>query len=374
MFKLVLTPLFLGIGFYLYFFIKRIVKTFSKKEASRKAKIIIAISSTILSLFCYNISGIYTVTILHIVGISSILMFVNFFLKKVFFHKYEKGFTPWKKIYGSGALALIITLALLTSGYVNMHNVVKTQYSVYTQKNIRSSGYRIALLADIHFGVSLDEKALMNVCKKVSEENVDTVILCGDIVDDNTTKEQVKKVFNILGKIKSNNGIFYVFGNHDRPFSMVSSDYTEEDLVTSIESNGIIILKDKAISINDELHLIGRDDRGFDNHKRESIENLVNKVDEEGFILTLDHQPTEYAQNGKAGTDLLLSGHTHGGQLWPVNIIDKFFKINDANYGFTKIDENTNAIVTSGVAGWAYPVKTSAPSEYVIINIYPEKK
>jgi predicted MPP superfamily phosphohydrolase len=132
-------------------------------------------------------------------------------------------------------------------------------------------------------------------------------------------------------------------------------------------------LKDEIFSINEELHIVGRDDKGFDGHSRKNIEELTENIDNNDFILTLDHRPMEYSENGKAGTDLLLSGHTHGGQLFPVNLIDKLFKINDANYGLTKIDKDTNAIVTSGVAGWAYPVKTSAPSEYVIVNIIPQK-
>ena len=93
-------------------------------------------------------------------------------------------------------------------------------------------------------------------------------------------------------------------------------------------------------------------------------------VDKDDFILVLDHQPKEYKENEANGTDLLLSGHTHGGQIWPGNIIFNILKFDDAVYGET-VGENGSfrAFVTSGVAGWGYPVKTAAPAEYVIIDI-----
>ncbi len=350
-------------------FTLRFFKTFSEKEINQKTKIIFAVVSFVVAVFCFNVSGMYVVSVLHIVGISAIFLLFDFILKKAFSKQYENGFKPWKKLGKSGLLAFVLTFAVLLFGYFNMHNVVKTSYTVYTEKDVREEGYRIALLADVHFGVSLDEKELEEACYRVSEENPDVVILCGDIVDDKTSKEGVETVFEVLGKIKSKYGIFYVYGNHDRPFNMVSSGYTADDLKNAIESNGIKILKDENFEINDDFAIIGRDDKGFDNHQRKSINELSELVDEKKFILTLDHRPCEYEENGKSKTNLLLSGHTHGGQIFPVNFIDAFFKINNANYGYVEIDNDTSAIVTSGVAGWAYPVKTSAPSEFVIIDI-----
>ena len=77
----------------------------------------------------------------------------------------------------------------------------------------------------------------------------------------------------------------------------------------------------------------------------------------------------EYKENAKAGTDLLLSGHTHGGQIWPTNYINAYISSNEAVYGETRIDSNSSAIVSSGLAGWGFPIKTAGKSEYVIIDI-----
>ena len=105
---------------------------------------------------------------------------------------------------------------------------------------------------------------------------------------------------------------------------------------------------------------------------RTPIAELVKDVDPTDFILALDHQPRQYKENAAAGVDLLLSGHTHGGQIFPADILFDLFDINEAVYGLTHIDETAQAFVTSGFAGWGFPFKTCAPAEYVLIDILPK--
>ena len=178
-------------------------------------------------------------------------------------------------------------------------------------------------------------------------------------------------MFKALSTIESKYGIFYTYGNHDRPMSLMKSEFSEDELVSVIAQNGIKILCDETYEINDDFVIVGRDDRSVDRgeKKRLSIESLLKDIDKKDFILTLDHQPNQYAENGKAGTDLILSGHTHGGQIFPINIVQQLIKFNDGVYGKYKIDNDTEAIVSSGFAGWSYPVKTVSPAEYVIIDI-----
>ena len=127
-------------------------------------------------------------------------------------------------------------------------------------------------------------------------------------------------------------------------------------------------MRDASVIINDEIHIIGREDSGYRGERAE-IYALLSNVDQGDYILVLDHQPKEYKENTSSGTDLLLSGHTHGGQLWPANLLMEIIKFNDATYGKYELDEDSCAIVTSGLAGWGFPIKTAAPAEYVIINL-----
>ena len=361
------------ISIYLYCYIKRIFVTLKIDVNNKKVKYIIIAISVIIAVLCSNVFSFGAIIILHVVGVALVVNLTDFIIKHIATKKYEAGFKVWKFIYGIGVIPVVCSAILIIIGYININNVVETKYTIYTEKSIREEGYRVALLADVHYGVSLDYNETQKVCDEISSKNIDIVVLCGDIVDDNTSKEEMEPFFEIVSSIKSKYGIFYVYGNHDRQLYRSVRSYTENELKNVIEENGIIILKDEIYQVNDDLIIAGREDAAFGNVAgRKTIGELLEGVDNKKFILTLDHQPKQYKENSMAGTDLLLSGHTHGGQIWPANILFEIVKFDDAVYGYTKIDDYTQAIVTSGLAGWGFPVKTASPAEYVIIDIKPE--
>lgn len=353
---------------YLYFFVKRIFATFGADVKTRKLRIISGVIALILGACSVNLFSFFGVALLHFVVMALFVQLANFIIKKLAKEKYNS-LKIWKKAYGSGVIALAVTLSLMIGGYINLHNVVATEYTVATDKDIREEGYRVALLSDIHFGVSIDYGEMLEVCAEISAKEPDMVILCGDIVDNDTSREEMFDIFRALGTIKSEYGTFYVHGNHDRPFGFggFESEFTEEELISSIESNGITILRDETYEIAPDFVIAGREDRSAS--QRMTTARLLENTDGNKFVLTLDHQPREYAETAATATDLVLSGHTHGGQLWPLKQVQEIFNMNDEVYGHGYIDDDTQYIVTSGVAGWKYPIKTAAPAEYVIIDI-----
>ena len=138
-------------------------------------------------------------------------------------------------------------------------------------------------------------------------------------------------------------------------------------------NNNINLLYDSSDIINNEITLIGRNDAAFARTSdRKTSEELLGNLSQDNYLIMLDHQPIDLETNAKLGYDLQLSGHTHGGQLFPIGIIDKLFKINEMNYGMKQIDD-FQVIVSSGMSGWAYPIRTQKHSEYVVINLKSEK-
>ena len=138
--------------------------------------------------------------------------------------------------------------------------------------------------------------------------------------------------------------------------------YSVEQLDSVIRQAGIRILDDSTAEINDDLVLIGRADKGDGDRDRKGIDELVSQLDSNKEWIVLDHQPIEYAQVEQAGADMIISGHTHAGQIWPAGTLSKLFRINELNYGHKKIGD-MDAIVTAGIAGWGYPIRTEKHSD-----------
>ena len=359
------------IAVYFFFFIKRAIGYFFPDLKKQISLSVSAVSAVAIGLTSTDIFGFPAVFVLHVIFFSLICRFINFILKMI-----KNGAASrakiWQMLYKSGALALAFTLAFSLYGYINLHNVVATEYKIATEKDIRAEGYRVILIADVHYGVSVDDETLARICDEIESLSPDMVLLCGDIVDNNTTTEEMKFMFSEFGSIKSEFGTFYVHGNHDKPFGFAGfeSEFSEDLLTSTIKNSNITILTDDIIEIGGDMLLVGRNDAS--ERGRMDIEKLLEGANGEKFILTLDHQPRDYENIAASKTDLVLSGHTHAGQIWPVGQIQEIFNMNDEVYGHGFIDGDTQFIVTSGFAGWKYPIKTAASAEYAVIDITKE--
>lgn len=368
-----LVPVNLLWGYYFYRFFRRMFETFGVNTKKKWIRVLIAVGAFGLALSSCYIWSYTCIVVFQLALFIPLVQFVNFIVKKLAKERYESDFARWKKIYGSGMIPIALSVLMILYGYWNLHHVVDTPYTIYSDKDIREEGYRVVFLADVHFGVSIDYEELLEVCEEISAADADAVILGGDIVDNATTKEEMQQVFQSFGTIKSKYGVYYLYGNHDRTMSQLPSGFSNEELVRNIEANNITILQDDVVRINGDLVLIGREDAGMGRRNgRMSVEELLTDVNSDAFLLMLDHQPNQYKENAAAGIDLILSGHTHAGQFFPLNLVYEVIKLDDAVYGHYYFD-NMQAIVTSGLADWNYPVKTAGPAEYIVVDIKQSK-
>mgnify|MGYP004471292771 FL=1 len=364
MFFYIVLPLIFMIpfGIYIYIFIRRILNLLMKDKKIKQQKIISLVLTLLIMIPALKVWGTWAVVVFHIVIIAWVVELIYFIIKKFTNNSFIK------VTYRSGIIPLLLTAILIVYGYINIHNIIEKDYTVYTNKNIGSKAYRVDFISDLHFGTTMDNETLQKYCDKISETNADIVILGGDIVDESTTLKEMQDAFKILSTIKSNYGIYYVYGNHDKSKYTIDPNYTEEELEEAIINSGIKILADDIYEINDELCIIGRKDRSYANETRKSSQELSKEVSDDYYKIIVDHEPCELKENSESGYDLMISGHTHYGQIWPIGQLMELFNINEMEYGYEKKD-NMDIIVSCGIGGWGYPLRTEKHCEYVVIDI-----
>jgi predicted MPP superfamily phosphohydrolase len=118
------------------------------------------------------------------------------------------------------------------------------------------------------------------------------------------------------------------------------------------------------VTIADKIQIIGRDDRS--NHKRKPLESLIAQTHDTIPTLLLDHQPYNLKQADSLGIDIQCYGHTHNGQMWPLNLLIK--NMYEQGYGYRKW-ENSHIFVSSGLSLWGPKFRIGTQSEIIVIDL-----
>ena len=272
------------------------------------------------------------------------------------------------RLYIPGAAAILFTAVYLGFGWYLAHHVFRTDYSFTTEKSLGQDSLRVVEIADLHLGITLDGDQFAEEMKRVEEESPDIVIIAGDFVDDDSQKADMIKACAALD-IKTTYGVYFVYGNHDKGYYSYR-DFDSEQLDAELVKNNVTILRDETVLVNDSFYITGRRDKS--EGEREDMASLSRGLDPSKYHIVIDHQPNSYSEEAESGADLVLSGHTHGGHIWPAGQIGLLIGANDRIYG-TEVREDTTFVVTSGISGCAIPFKTGTKSEYVVIDIKEKK-
>ncbi len=277
-------------------------------------------------------------------------------------------------------IALALTVLYLGIGWINAHHVFRVSYELTTEKTLPKETLRIVEIADSHLGVTIFGRNFQNEVDRIQAENPDVVVIAGDYVDDDSSREDMIACCQALGTLDTPYGVYFVFGNHDNGYFNYRN-FSSQELRENLTANNVIILEDESVILGSEkadsasagehfdvggFYVIGRRDRSMRN--RLSAGELTENLHSDRYQIMLDHQPNDYAAEAASGADLVLSGHTHGGHIFPAGQIGLMMKANDRVYGHEK-REGTDFIVTSGISGWAIPFKTGCWSEYVVIDV-----
>jgi len=252
---------------------------------------------------------------------------------------------------------------LLLAGFINaLIPRVKTLEITADKKVEGMKELNIAFASDIHLGTLIGPRRTNKIIQKINGLNADLILLGGDIVDEDLGPVIRNNLGDSLKKLSAPLGVFGITGNHEYIGGA-------EPAVKYLEAHGVKMIRDTAIKIDNKFYILGREDRDMRNFagtKRKEIQSLMQEIDHTFPIIMLDHQPFELDIKEENGIDLTLSGHTHHGQMWPLNYITK--AIYEVSWGYKK-KGNTHVYVSSGVGGWGPPVRIGNRPEIVLVNV-----
>jgi len=220
-------------------------------------------------------------------------------------------------------------------------------------------GIRIVQLSDLHITKRTPLDYLNTLVTKINDLKVDLVVFTGDIIQ--TPASNIKKQLASFSKL--NIPAYYVTGNHD----MI---YGANTLRQELDKYNIICLDNKIeiIKINEtSLQLVGLSDRySFIRFIKRDIKKLFSSLDSQLPTILLAHQPKDILYTKDYRIDLQLSGHTHGGQIYPFNLIIKIFQ---PYFAGLYTHENTKLFVSRGLGYWGVDFRYKSPSEIPIFTI-----
>lgn len=263
----------------------------------------------------------------------------------------------------AGLLTAVLLIVFIFSYGVWQANQLKvTKYQVNIAKKSQLSGLKAVMLSDLHLGYVNGAEKLEKIVKTINQIEPDIVMISGDLFDGNFEAVQhPQKVQQLLSSIQAEYGTYLVWGNHDAGENF-------DKMSAFIKESKLILLEDNLIEVANKFALMGRKDSspiGNQNGARKAVTGVTEQIAQLPLIV-LDHQPSNWKEYGSP-VDLVLSGHTHQGQVFPFNLATK--KIFDVDYGQGHNEEGTQIIVSSGAGTWGPPIRIGTKTEIVQIEM-----
>ncbi len=266
----------------------------------------------------------------------------------------------------AGAVVGVVAI-LLTWGYaeaMRVPRVKKVDVSI-ARLGPGMDGLRVAVITDTHYGPINRARWSAAVVARINELGADLVCHVGDIADGTVEVRELQA--SPLASANAALSRVYVTGNHEY-FSEA------EGWLDYMESIGWVALHNRHVIVErggDRLVVAGVDDAtaqssGVRGH-RADLEAALAGADATLPVLLLAHQPKQVAQAVLAGVDLQLSGHTHGGQIWPFNFLVRLEQ--PVVHGLSRHADRTQLYTSRGTGFWGPPFRVFAPSEITLLTL-----
>lgn len=258
-------------------------------------------------------------------------------------------------------LCLLLILPVMIAGRRNVREPITTHYRIVVPNEKPSDSVRIALVTDIHLGNLFGVEDLARMEEMINQASPDYVFIGGDLIDRNLSEVDTLTAASYFDRIRERTtGLYFILGNHE---------YYEDldENVQWISSLGTL-LRDSMVSLRPDLYLIGRDYyRAWDENVL-PLSNLVDQIPDGATTILLQHRPREHWERDPevSGIDLTLTGHTHAGQIFPMQIFQPL--LFSHNYGCHPSGDGT-LIISSGYGASTSRLRIGSRSEIVIIDL-----
>ena len=257
--------------------------------------------------------------------------------------------------------SLFVATSLSTKAMVNAKTVTLEKVDIKI-KDLKKE-YKIVQISDLHVGGLIDKDFVNEIVQKVNLLHPDIVVITGDLVD--VQVSYVKETIDELKKLKSTYGTYYIVGNHEYFHGI-------EEIIKSVKSMGIKVLENENVYIGEKergfnlagvYDLFGYRMGVYQPDLQKALENIENSP-----TLLLAHQP-RYIYEVDKRVDLVLSGHTHGGQIYPFGFLVKI--VQPYISGLHQHTKDLQIYVNKGTGFWGPPMRLGASAEITEINLQP---
>jgi hypothetical protein len=270
---------------------------------------------------------------------------------------------------GAKVIAFIATLAVFFTTMVIGHRNVRyprVMYQKYTVKRLVPEGaqpekrMRLVFFSDLHIGEAMTPDYIARAVKLIQDQQPDLILCGGDFIDHRAVYAYDPRVMASLRSLHAPLGVYYVLGNHEY------RDDLEANIRWVSEVGGTLLRDSIAFPGDGPLTLIGRDD--WVNGNRKPFEVIANEADPlRGPVVLMEHTPASIDSIGDSPVDLILCGHTHGGQIWPGQLMVWW------RYGMvsgTRPVGEREVCISSGIGSAGATYRVGTRSEIRVYDLY----
>ncbi len=315
---------------------------------------------------CLTKIGAYWIIILLYLFLSLLLIDIILLLNRLIRFMPESVLINPSSIQILGVIIVFCITISMIKGSWNAANPKVIRYDITINKKLSSGkqSMTIAMVSDIHLGKAIGKNSLQKMENMINDINPDLVLVPGDIVDGDSLITLYEDELKVFSRLKTKYGVYGSLGNHEH----FGND--PNVLVEVYDKSGLNILRDSYVKIDNSFYIVGRDNDSFGRgRKRKPLSEILIGVDKSKPIILLDHEPSKLQEPELCGIDFQVSGHTHKGQFFPIDLITKaIFQI---DYGYLK-KRDFNIVVSSGFGFWGPPVRIGSRSEIVEILLHSQ--